>query len=190
MKKSGTSRVKKTCVFCVLFMLFSLSAYAVEFSADMVNTMDGKTTVSKVYITGDKMRMETVQDGQKVIMINDYQNRKVIVLMPDNKMYMEMPVQGTDVNDPEYKEQIESMAKMKSLGTETVNGYVCEKIQYTYRDKDLGTVTMWYSADLQYYIKMKAKNMEMELKNIQVGTLNRDLFTIPRGYSQMGGFGF
>jgi hypothetical protein len=190
MKKLGTSRIKKSCIFGVLFMLFSLSAYAVEFSADMVHTMDGKTTMSKVYITGNKMRMETDQDGQKAVMINDYQNRKVIILMPDEKMYMEMPIQGSDANDPEYKEQIESLAESKSLGKETVNGYVCEKIQYVYHDKELGTVTMWYSAELNYYIKIKAKDMEMELKNIQVGTLSRDLFTVPPGYSEMGGFNF
>ncbi len=190
MCKQHTNRIKKSCIFGVLFIFISLSAYAVDFSADMVHTMNGQTTVSKVYITGTKMRVETEQDGEKAIMINDYQNRKIIILMPDDKMYMEMPIQAGNANDPDYQKQIKSLADKKSLGKETVNGYLCEKIQYIYHDKDLGSVTMWYSAELQYYIKIKAKNIEMELKNIKTGALSQALFTVPPGYSEMGGFNF
>jgi len=190
MCKKKASSIKKLCFFGVLFIFFSLSAYAAEFSADMVHTMDGQTTVSKIYITGTKMRVETEQDGEKAIMIHDYKNRKVIILMPDDKMYMEMPIQASNANDPDYQKQIESLADKKSLGKETVNGYLCEKIQYIYHDKELDSVTMWYAEELQYYIKMKSKDIEMELKNIKVGTVSQDLFTIPQGYTTMRGFEF
>ena len=63
MCKQKASCSKRVCILCFLLMLVSASTYAVEFSADMVHTMDGKTTVSKVYVTSKKMRVETDQGG-------------------------------------------------------------------------------------------------------------------------------
>jgi hypothetical protein len=110
-------------------------------------------------------------------------------LMPEDKMYMEMPGIGKEATDPEIEKKIKDMAEKKSLGKEKISGYVCEKYQYIYHDKSLGVLTQWFSKRLNYPIKTEYKtesyHMLIEYKNIKEGRIADSLFEIPSGYQKM-----
>jgi hypothetical protein len=76
-------------VVTVIFVLSS-SSIAAEFSADLLLKQGGETMTGKVYVKRDKTRQEFVQQGQKQITIFRPDKGVMWVLMPAEKIYMEM----------------------------------------------------------------------------------------------------
>ena len=172
-------------VVAVIFVL-SGSSIAAEFSADLLLKQAGETMTGKVYIKGDKMRREFVQQGQKQIMIVRPDRGLMWLLMPAEKIYMEMSSQESGAYDPTLDQDIQNKAEIKLLGKETVNGYVCDKYQYIYHDTSMGTTTQWVAKKLNYAIKSEYKSssgdMLVEYKNIKEGNVQNSLFEVPGDY--------
>ena len=69
-------------------LIFSGSAFAAEFKADMAVETGGETITSKVYVSGSLMRHETKIPGGGVnISIFDGARGVMYVLMPEEKMF-------------------------------------------------------------------------------------------------------
>ncbi|MBW1743192.1 MAG: DUF4412 domain-containing protein [Deltaproteobacteria bacterium] len=171
------------------FVLLS-PGYAAEFSADMVQTMPQGVFKGKFFVQENNFRQETEMAGEKQIMIFRHDKDAVWMLMPREKMYMEMKSDPQTQNVPQVDHKtMEDMAEKKYLGTETVNGYVCEKNQYTYHDKSMGTMTQWFSKELNFPVKMEmdgpSGHMTTEYKNIKEKKLSDALFEVPAGYQKM-----
>jgi outer membrane lipoprotein-sorting protein len=184
-------RLKLVIVLGIFILLigFSSMALAAEFSADLIiDNPQGKFT-GKVYVKADKIRQEFLKQDMKQVIILRLDKGVTWSLMPENKMYMEMPGIGKEASDPEIEKKIKDMAEKKSLGKEKINGYVCEKYQYIYHDKSLGILTQWFSKRLNYPIKTEYKaaayQMLTEYKNIKEGRIADSLFEIPSGYQKM-----
>jgi outer membrane lipoprotein-sorting protein len=175
-------------VLAVLLSGVAALALAAEFSADMVHKMGTMTKEGKVYVKGKKMRTESGM-GQGITIV-DGDTGTVWVLQPAQKMYMEMKKGATQpAQTTQSDEELTKVADKKFLGTETVNGYQCEKYLYTYRDKTLGTMTMWNATKLGQAIKMVHQSPEgessFEYRNIKEGGVADSLFQVPAGYKKM-----
>ena len=175
-------------VLAVLLSGVAALALAAEFSADMVHKMGAMTKEGKVYVKGTKMRTESGM-GQGITIV-DGDTGTVWVLQPAQKMYMEMKKGATQpMQTTQSDEELAKVADKKFLGTETVNGYQCEKYLYTYRDKALGTMTMWVATKLGHAIKMVHQSPEgessFEYRNIKEGGVADSLFQVPAGYTKM-----
>lgn len=171
------------------------TAAGTQFSADMVLKAEGETQVMRYYHGNQKMRTETrMEDGSRVISIIDIPGKKMITLMPETNTYMEMS--GVDDsqgwfdskdfaeegrNDPDYD--------VKKVGSEMVNGYLCDKYISTPKKADLEQSTTWFSPKLGYPVKSISPSHTMELTNIKEGTQSAALFTVPKGYQKMSGMG-
>ncbi|MFA0887945.1 MAG: DUF4412 domain-containing protein [Synergistales bacterium] len=161
------------------------SALAAEFSADMaMKAPDGSGMTGKVFVKGPKIRQEMTPDGEKMITILRLDKKLSWVLMPDEKVYMEMKMRES-AEDPSLVEKTDP-AKVRRLGKETVNGFVCEKIQVTEKST---VITQWLSEELGWPIKGEVKAPEglstHEYKNIKKGGVSDALFEIPSGYQKM-----
>lgn len=161
-------------------------AKAPEFSADIVITdAKGKTSQGKVYIKGnEKIRQETIADGETTVTILRLDKKVSWTLLPDNQyMEVKMPVDPNQPN-PEFEYD------MAELGEETVNGYPCKIVQYTYKNKKYGVLKQWVSAKLGYSVRIETKNAKgkttstIEYKNIKEGKQPDSLFEIPKGYQK------
>lgn len=161
------------------------TALAAEFSADMaMKGPDGQGMSGKVFVKGQKIRQEFDQDGEKMVTILRMDRKLTWILMVDEKAYMEMKMKES-AEDPKLVEKADP-AKVKRLGKETVNGFVCEKIQVT--DKDV-VITQWLSTELGWPIRGEVKGSEgvstHEYKNINKGGVADALFEIPAGFQKM-----
>lgn len=172
----------------LVFCLFAGSALAGEFSADMTTKGMGMTMPGKIFVKGQKFRRESNMQGQASASIMDMAAKKTYVLMPAQKMYMEHtmdPAKNQDKTDPK---EWESVADVKYLGTETIQGYVCDKIQMTMKD-GTGTGLQWHSKKLGYAVrsifKTKEGEMSTELSNIKEGGVADSLFVVPAGWTKM-----
>jgi outer membrane lipoprotein-sorting protein len=188
---TGRSGFKVFAVTAIVALVAFASglASAAEFSADTVNKFGAMTKEGKIYVKGTKMRMEGAAAGQGITIVNG-DTGVVWVLQPGQKAYLEMK-KGTQTAEPAQSDEHElaKIADKKFLGTETVNGYQCEKYLYTYHDKSLGTLTQWYSKTLGYPIKMIHSSprgeTSFEYRNIKEGGVADSLFQVPAGYTKM-----
>src|SRR3954464_12634979 len=190
-------------VLFVCFVCCSLAQVpgATPFSADMaMKRTDGKNMNGKVYVGGGKMRQEFNAEGHDVIQIIDFQKKVSDMLMPEQKMYMEMAYgqmmqQRRGPKMPDLKSfdptnpcaQSEDMTCEK-VGSETVNGRSTDK--WLFKNKKSGDVmNMWLDKKIMYAIRMISKDMQMDLTDVKEGMPSASLFEIPAGYRKfdMGG---
>ncbi len=175
-----------TLVLCAL-VVFSSVALSAEFSADLIQKTAGMTTKGKVYIKGNKMRMEMETPAGKSINLMDIGTGLMQMLQPEQKMYFEMetPEAGVVKTD----EALDKIADKKHVGTEKVNGYKCDKYEIIYHDRSLGKMSQWFSKKLNYPIKIiyngPQGEMVVEYKNIKQGKVDSSLFEIHPGYEKM-----
>lgn len=162
-----------------------------EFSATVTKTMAGTTIVGKTFISKDKMRDES-KTGDKIGATIIRMDKGVTWILMENKQYMEMSGMNNSGADNDglkfMQKEYEQKFEIKSLGTEKVNGYACEKKQYIDKEKKFGITTIWYSPKLKYMVKnenvLNGKlNFKMELTDIKEGKQPASLFEVPAGYT-------
>jgi hypothetical protein len=201
------SAVTTTRVFAFLAvpMLASIAVAQSDFSADVFDTQKSDSvSQARIYVTEEKIRVEPAKKdprtGGSVIM--DLAAQTTTVLMDQQHMYMEMPVQmAAQRNAYNFFRagDVEnacsawlSTAKNKGgschkIGSDTVNGRSTIKYEGTNANGDSGT--FWIDPKIAFPIKWQGKNSSGELRNVQEGAQPATLFEVPAGYTKfdMGG---
>lgn len=175
----------KWVVFSVLVLMPTL-AQAMEFSAQVVTRMDSRETQGKVYLQGEKMRREFPTGEGMTITIARPDLQVMWMLMPGQKMVMEMPFDKSDLGKTMALPK--DQAQMKLLGTEMVNGYETEKYETTMKGNGKTfKANMWVAKKLGVPIKMVSLDgkFSMEYRNIREGSLPASVFEVPPGYQKM-----
>ena len=104
--------------FFILVFLLSLPSWATEFSADMIQKFQGQTQTGKAFVKGKNMRLEMNTPEGKMVQIMLPEEKKMIMLMTKEKMYMEMTAPHNSASSPSSnKEELEKIATLKQLGT-------------------------------------------------------------------------
>ena len=172
-----------------------------DFSGDIVSTSQGKENRAKVYATKDKMRFEPERQGAMggavILNLSTHMND---VLMPERKMYMEMP-QGQGPGQPQWSRSLfrpnnlddacsewvklpqNKGGSCKNLGSETVNGRSTVKFEGTNAKGETGYA--WIDKKIAFPIKWQGKNNDnWELQNIKEGSQPASLFEVPSDYQK------
>jgi outer membrane lipoprotein-sorting protein len=175
-------------ILLAVVLIFSglVLAATPEFSGEMILTdAKGKVTQGKIYVQGtEKIRQETSAGDEVSVTILRLDKKVSWTLLPDQQ-YMEVNL-PFDPNQPNLDLEYE----MKTLGSETVNGYPCQIIQYTYKDRKYGVLVQWFSEELGFAVKTQTKDGKgkvtstVEYRNIVEGKQPDELFEIPSGYSK------
>ena len=173
----------------VCVVSFPEMTFAAEFTADSIQKQHGMEMKGKIYVKGDKMRMDTRKEGEKTSTINRIDKKIIWIVDHRDKMYMEMPAMVDTLQASKIDVDLTKIADKKKVGTEKVNGYKCNKYLITYKDKSMGTMSQWISKKLDYPIKMvyhsSYGDMYTEYKNIKEGRVKDSVFEIPKGYKKM-----
>ena len=177
-------------VIVLVLSVFCSLAVAAEFSADMVVVAGGNTTTNKLYVKGLKYRMETIEDGQEIVIIVDQETNLTRVAIISEKAYIEMPCDDMRslMNDPfqSLKVTINTPGiEHNSLGTETVNGIECDKSTLLWGGTEFYTYYMSRKYDFPIKIILGQSEMVTELKNIKESAIDDGLFELPEGFSAM-----
>jgi len=170
----------------VLLLAASL-VQAAEFTATMVTKAGGVEIPGKIYVKENKVRNEVQAGGQTSIHILRPDKKVVWIIIPQQKAYVEMPITHTAQQKmlPLTEDQ---KAKMKKVGTETINGYSCDKYETTmsHQGKPMQVFT-WVATDLGVPIKIVSEDgsFSMEYKDIKPGQVADSLFDVPQDYKKM-----
>ncbi len=168
----------------VVLAALGMGAAASEFSADMRSSAAGVETTGRLYVKGDRMRIEQEAMGQRSVMIIDTAAHVTWMIQEDMGMYMEIAgmeaEHGAAVPEPD--------AERVDLGTEEVNGYLCDKMEFRLPGDD-SVMTQWVARDLNYPIRQVYSGPEgqmvTEYSNIREGGVADTLMQVPKGYQKM-----
>ena len=172
------------CGLVVLGLGLITDASAMEFSADMVSTAHGQTTVTEVFAKDLKLRMESKGAPTYSIMRLDKQATWLVIL--DQKSYMEIGLDRSQA--PMADEKVEGEVSRKLIGPETVDGHPTLKYEVTYTAAGkTEKMYQWMATDLKFPVKMAAVDgsWTLEYKNISMTTQPDSLFEVPSGYKRM-----
>jgi hypothetical protein len=172
----------------IMIFLISSSCFA-QFTADMIQTEGDKVTTSKLFVENPFYCIEAEEDGETIFVIVNQEEKVTRVLNPSEKMYMEMGSQSMMSMANDVFQSIDNMKVTYDaalVGTETINGYECEKYIVSYEGDEM--LTYWQSSQLGYPIKVvnaMVNGMTMELTNIVEGDIDDSRFIIPSDYTKM-----
>lgn len=170
----------------------------VSYSADFtMETADGAFSGKLNVAPGKERREDFIASGDTMISIRRDDLGKTWMLMPSERMYMELGAMGAGdeggagsraPSPEEYETQ------MTDEGHEEVNGMVTNKSKVIMTGKDGSKMGgFWWMTDDGILVKMdvialadgEKMRMKRELTNIVVGPQDDSLFEIPDGYSSM-----
>lgn len=165
-----------------------------EYSVEIVSKVQGQEFASTMYQAKDKTRTETNVQGMSSVSIVRQDQQKMYMLMPMQKMYMEMALnQGgmmqkmPDVGAPKGD------VKYEKLGSETVNGVSCDKYKVTVTSEGNANEMIYYidgeGRPARTEMSHMGQTMTVDYKNWKTGALDASLFEVPAGYSKMPGMG-
>ncbi len=164
---------------CPGFLGFS---FAIDFSADVINSMQGQTSRSKIFVKPDKIRLET--EGVEGYTILRMDRNVIWIVVPDQKTYIEVKSEQSRGSGEKLKGEV----SRQYLNSETVNGYMTKKYEVHYMDKNtLQKAYQWVATDLNYPVKISAIDggWSTEYRNILVETQPDRLFEIPEGFEKI-----
>jgi hypothetical protein len=148
-----------------------------------------------MYFGGGRMRIEGTSDGEPMTMIIDRTAGRMLMLIPEDQMYVVMDLgsmpfsaPGADSMDPANPCSGGELTECENLGTESVNGRTTRKWAYT-RDGERETV--WIATDLRFPVRIEdADGATTDFTNVAMGPQPSALFEPPAGYTAMDMPGF
>ncbi len=190
--------IRMSSMFAVLLSA-SFALGQSDFSADLVDTSKPDATAkAKMYFTKDKARFEPIGNGAKGAFIMNLSTHMSTVVMAQQHMYMEMPMQASAqrsgysffrTGDAEaacgdwVQTSSGNGSTCRKVGSDTVNGRSAVKYEATSANGD--TNTFWIDPKLHFAVKWQNKGGSGELRNIQEGTQPASLFEVPAGFNKM-----
>lgn len=183
-----------------LLGMIPAACHAQDFSADVVylatNNPDAPSTgtgtspqaSSKLYVSKDKMRLETHGLTSTVLLVNGGEHT-AIALFPVKKAYQLLPAGPSQYFRAENAE--DACADWQKASAQKI---VCEKVGHEmvdgrqavkYKNKatsETATAAVWIDLALRFVIKWEGADTGAELRNIKQAQQPADLFVVPSGY--------
>ncbi len=146
------------CKLCfITFLIFAVAANIpaqTSFEGKVVMNVksDDESTEIDFFVKGNKTLIQVDQE-EKASMIMDSKGKKMLLIMPEQKMYMEMDLNimkdyaSQMTNKDNVKTNDGTTDNFKMTGeTKKINGYECEK--WVYSDDDGGKTEAWMTKAL------------------------------------------
>jgi len=175
----------------IIFLGFTFSAIAVEFSADLKIKQPDKDYEFKYYAQGSLYRLEKLTGEDRILLIADRKLDITWMLNPEDKIYLELKgIDAAFFNPIRGWEAAKEGTKEEQIGTETVLGYSCEKYTYTPPGGTEPGIEAWYLPELEHFIRMIAhygggyEDGIFELLNIKEAPQDDSLFKVPEDYQK------
>lgn len=159
-------------------------------SATSAGTETPGRSPSKIYVSKEKMRLETRGPAGTVLLINEKEDT-AFALVPATKEYEPLvegiseyfPVKDAENACPDWLRATTEKIDCEKVGHETVGGRDTVK----YKNKgasEAGVSAVWIDLSLKYVVKWESSTTGVELRDIQIAPQSSDLFTVPRDYDK------
>ena len=178
-----------TSIACFFSLCFAVPAFAgsiKEYSADMVEVKSGKA-MQKLAVTPDKIFSESfdAQGKRQSMAIIRMDQKKMYVVMEENKSYMELPFDKKQFSAADLSMGM-VQTKQEKVGTETVSGYKADKFKVTATAMGRSfTSFQWIAPEFDPMpIRTESDSVTHEMRNIKTARPDASLFELPQGYKR------
>lgn len=161
-----------------------------EFKAKVVMTGMGHNETTQLYLKGQRYLLHGNSEGKGDVLV-DLEAKKIDVLDANTKQYQEHSTTPLPESSPDPFESIDLMvasgqAVRKKVGSETVNGYLCDKYTLTAQDGSMVVANYWVAQRLGFTLRMvfSIGGAALDVTEIQVGPVADSLLQIPPGYTR------
>lgn len=176
----------------ILPIIIIASSSKDSFTADIIQKANGQQITGKVYVKGNKYRMDITAEGEEIsILVNmETEQRHIVSHSQKTARRIQNTVfQSLSINPFESAIGFMKQYDSREISSDTINGYECKEKQIYKEDQKL--MTVWISDELYWPVKIKtedAPSIEAELRNIREESLNNSIFSIPEGYKITSSF--
>ncbi len=166
-------------------LLFAQQASSISYDQIVTSPTQG-TITSKVWVKGEKMRIEQMAQGQKMVTL--MKEGTMYLYYPAQKMAMKMDVsagagQGSE-NPKDTMEYLKSI-EARPLGQERIEGKLCDVYQITYPQTGArGKIWVWREKNfpLKSVMTVGGETITTRYRNIQMGiNIPDSYFELPPG---------
>ena len=183
------------------FLFLTAALYAqTDFSAGMTNSWGGSIESDKIYVSGNKVRVESMPAGGSAPSVLDMSNRITRIVVANRKTYMEGPpgvslqrgyalFRAQDVEnacDIWLKLIFREGSTCRKIGPATVNAR--SAIEYEGKSPEGDPSHVWLDTKLAFPVKWDSKGGNGALRDIQEGPQPAALFEIPADFTKINGF--
>lgn len=157
-----------------------------SFSADMIQKLNGQRIEGKIFVKGNKYRMDMTEEGEEISIIVDVKANKTKLLVHSQKILQEISntsLKSLSNNPFEAFRYSSEKYETIGIGSEIINDYECRKTEIYDKEKKL--MTVWISDELDWPVKIVFEvepSREMELINIKEAPVEESRFQLPSGY--------
>lgn len=143
---------------------------------------------SKLYVSNDKMRLETHGLIGTILLVNRDEDSAYAVF-PSRKEYEPLAgglseyfsVKDAENACPDWQKAAGQQISCEKVGYEVTGGR--QTVKYKNKNaSDFATSAVWIDSALKFVVKWEGAGTSAELRNVQEGQQAANLFTLPSGY--------
>jgi len=189
--------IKQLATLMLVAAWFVPAAHAqqptVEYSADFIMETAEMAQTGKVFTAPGKERRESVfEGGMTSVTIRREDLGKLWILMPSERMYMEIAAGGSDPSGMQSSSPEDYDVQMTVVGPEQPDGVETIKHKVIMIDADGNKMGgFWWISNEGIPLKMdmlavdegSKMRLKQQLTNVELGTQSPELFEIPPDYS-------
>ena len=163
-----------------------LPAWALEFTADRITTIDGRTGKDALFYRDDMWRLEHHASGPVGVSIVRKDQRIVWLLLSRIRHFKTVPYNAEQ--DPMVTEKLEGEVSREEIGRETREGH--QTILYevtTKRNERTDVYYQWVATDIHFPLKLMKKDgsWSVEYQHVKIRPLSDSLFQLPIYYTRI-----
>ena len=175
-------------IACSLLLIGS-PAWALEFTADQVTKIDGKSRKAIIYYRDQMWRIEHHSMGPVNVSIVRKDKQVVWLLLSRMKHFKTMPY--SPEQDLRVSEQLEGEVSRQEIGTEVREGHPTILYEVTTKQGELVEVYyQWVATDIHFPMKLAKKDGSwiVEYQHVKLRSVSDYLFNLPLNFQPLEDF--
>lgn len=176
-------------LLAALSIFGATAAEALEFTADQVTKINGRTQKSNIYYRDNMWRIEHHSMGPVNVSIVRKDKKVVWLLLSRMKHFKTMPY--TAAQDLQVSERLEGEVSREEIGTETREGHPTTLYEVTVKQGERTEVYyQWLATDIHFPMKLAKKDGSwiVEYQHVKLRSVIDYLFQLPLNFEPLEEF--
>ncbi len=176
-------------IACLLWFAGASGVPALEFSADQITKIDGRSRKANIYYRDDRWRLEHHDLGPVNVTIVRKDKQVMWLLLSRMKHFKTMPYDPEQA--PKVAERMDGEIAREEIGTEVLDGHPTTLYQVTVQRGDRTDVYyQWLATDIRFPLKLARKDGSwiVEYRHVKLRPTSDYLFQLPLNFQPLEEF--
>ena len=183
------TRAAALAILCAVWLSGVPPAGALEFSADQITKINGRSRKAKIYYRDDRWRLEHHDVGPVNVTIVRKDKQVMWLLLSRMKHFKTMPYDPEQA--PKVTERMDGEVAREEIGTEVMDGHPTTLYQVTVQRGDRTEVYyQWLATDIRFPLKLARKDGSwiVEYRHVKLRPTSDYLFRLPLNFQPLESF--